>query len=218
MNCEDVRESAAVALLMRTPVEPEVSAHLEACAECRDELAGFAPLPELLATLDAADLASAEPAGSALLDRLLAAAETERRRRRVGVLAAAAAAVLLVVVPLGIWGATELRGEPGQTVVQPTAPSAIDRTASDSTTGVTGRAQVWKTAWGSDLAVSISGVASGTRCTVVVVTKDGQTQTAATWQASYTGTAKVRGNVAAPIASIVRIDIVDDTGKVLLRI
>jgi hypothetical protein len=219
VNCDDVRESAAVALLTRNPLDAEVQVHLDSCPDCRVELASLIPLPSLLSILDAGDLEAAEAAstaGSSLLDRLLAAAASERRRHRSRVLAMAAAVVLFLALPVGVWGASQLRDRPSQVAGQSSV--AIDRTAKDTSTGITGRAEVWKAAWGSDLTVSITGVASGTRCTVVVVTKDGRTETAATWQASYAGTAQVRGTVAAPVGSILRIDIIDDSGRVLLRI
>ena len=125
------------------------------------------------------------------------------------------AAVLVVIVPLAVWGTGQLRH---QHVTTASPVAQISWSATDASTGVSGEVKVWKSAWGSDLSVSVSGVRSGTRCTIVVVTKDGTSQTAASWAASYTGTAQVRGNVAAPVSSIARIEIVDDTGKVLLRI
>jgi hypothetical protein len=219
VTCEEALESAAVALLTSDPLEADVEVHLASCAACRDELSGLAPLPSLLSMLDAGDFQPADatqPAGAALLDRLLAAAARERRRRRNSVLAIAAAVVLLLLVPAAVLVGQQLRHAPVATAAA--TPAQIDRSATDASTGVSGNARVWKSAWGSDLDVSISGVASGTRCTIVVVTTDGRQQTAATWVASYRGTAQVRGNVAAPVSSIARIDILDDSGKVLLRI
>lgn len=218
MTCDEALESAAVALLTGDRLDAETTRHLEGCASCREELARLAPLPGLLSTLDLPDLhllENAEPAGPVLLDRLLAAAARDRRRRRTGILAVAAAVVLLLAVPLGVWVSANL----GRSTPKPAvAVAQISWTATDVSTGVTGNAQVWKSAWGSDLAVSISGVPSGTNCTIIVRTKDGKSETAASWRASYTGTAQVRGNVAAAVSSIVGIDIVDDSGKVLLHI
>jgi hypothetical protein len=219
VTCDDALETAAVALLTGEPAPTEVEAHLAGCASCREELARLSPLPGLLSTLDLADLNLVQddaPAGPVLLDRLLAAAARDRRRRRAGILAVAAAVIALLVVPAGIWGTQQLR-HAATPVVAAKSPQ-ISWSASDVSTGVTGKAQVWKSAWGSDLSVSISGVAAGTNCTIVVRTKDGTSETAASWKASYTGTAQVRGNVAAPASTIVGIDIVDDTGKVLLHI
>ncbi|HEY5031900.1 MAG TPA: hypothetical protein VIJ54_05460 [Actinomycetes bacterium] len=214
MTCDDVRAEAAVALLTGDALPDEVDEHLDGCPECREELAGLAPMPGLLSMLDATDLDAVEPVGSALLDRLLGAAAAERRSHRARIFAIAAAIVLVLAVPLGVWGAVQLRNHPAAPVV---SAAAIDWKGTDVTSGITGEVKVWKSAWGSDLAVSISGVRAGTQCTVVVVTADGRSETAATWQASYTGTAHVQGNVAAAVSAIARVDIVDNTGKVLLR-
>lgn len=137
MNCEDVRASAAVALLMRTPLDAEVTEHLAGCAECRAELARLGPLPGLLATLDHTDLEASEPAGSDLLDRLLFAAAVDRKSRRARVLAVAAVIVALLVVPLGVLGVRQLVDQP---VAQPVATAVIVRHAADASTGISGRA------------------------------------------------------------------------------
>ena len=218
MTCEEVLGSAAVALLGGDRVDADVEAHLGDCEGCRAEVAGMQPLPGVLGRLDPADLALLEapaPAGSALLDRLLAAAARDRRRRRAVVLAVAAAVIALVLVPGAVWGVSRLHPAPAAATA---GPAQITWTATDVSTGISGKAQAWTSAWGSDLSVSISGVPSGTQCTIVVVTKDGATQTAASWKASYAGTAQVHGNVAAPVSSIAHIEIVDDTGHVLLHL
>jgi len=218
VTCDEALGSAAVALLTADPVDADVDAHLDGCPSCRSELSRLAPMPGVLAMLDARELGVldvVEPAGPALLNRLLSAAAQERRRRRRAVMAAVAAAVVLVVAPAAVWGTSALRQNGVGTAA---AAAQISWTGTDTSTGVSGQVKIWKSAWGSDLSVSVSGVRSGTRCTIVVVTKDGTSQTAASWQASYTGTAQVRGNVAAPVSSIARVEIVDDSGKVLLRI
>ena len=179
MNCEQVRESAAVALLTRSELDADVTEHLAGCELCRAELARLAPLPGLLGMLDASDLEVAPAADQQLLDRLLAAAARERRHNRSRLLAVAAAVVLVLVVPLGFVVASSLN----ENKASISSTKVIDWHAADAANGVSGRAQVSKTSWGSDLSVSIAGVAPGTRCTVVVVTRDGQQQTAATWVA-----------------------------------
>jgi hypothetical protein len=209
--CESARESAAVALLTGEPLGPDVETHLDGCELCAAEVGRLRPLPALLATApaDIDQLLSAPPPGDALLERLLAAARSSKdRRRRTTVLAVAAALVLLLVLPLGAWFVAS-RG----------TPSSFDRTATNAATGVTGRVQLARGDWGSNLTMDISGVEAGTRCTLVVVTDTGERQTAATWEANYEGTAQVRGTVAAPFAHIARVDVVDDrSGQVLLAV
>jgi hypothetical protein len=220
VTCDEALGSAAVALLTGQEVDADADSHVGQCDSCRAELARLAPLPGVLARLDRADLQllEPEPAGPALLDRLLGAAarDRRRRRRRTVVLAVAAAVVALVMVPAAVWAVDRLHTT--APVVAGARPAQISWSATDPSTGVSGKAQAWTSAWGSDLEVSISGVPSGTQCTIVVITKDGTSQTAASWRASYHGTAQVSGNVAAPVSSIAHIEIVDDTGHVLLHL
>jgi len=85
-------------------------AHLEGCAQCRDELAAF------WQTTDALAVAASGPApGAELRGRILAGARQEkqvvvplesRRQRRVPVLAATAAVAAVVALALGLWAAS----------------------------------------------------------------------------------------------------------------
>jgi hypothetical protein len=212
MSCELVREAAAVALLTREPLGPEVRQHIAACPACYDEVAAMGELPSLLD--EAAELAAAGEVGAphAMLDRLLAAAaerraERRRRVRRVAVLAAAAALVL-VLLPVGIWSWSQHGGGGG--IWHGTATSA---------SGVTAELQLQPADVGSNLAMSITGVPPGTMCTLVVHTADGGQQTAATWAASYVGTAHVTGTVAAAVPAVRVVDVVDQaTGRVLVQV
>jgi hypothetical protein len=217
VTCDTALEAVAVRLLTSGPAEPDVDAHVASCASCRDEVARLTPLPGLLESAAAdIDLLGQPPPGDALLARLLAAAAEERReRRRAWRFVAAAAAALVLLVPVGVWTWDHHSGSPGAV----SASQGFSTMAHDPSTGVTGHVQLTAAAWGSTLAMSISGVTQGTRCTLVVVTSDGSRQTAATWQASYRGTAHVQGTVAAPMDTIARVDVVDSTsGRVLLRV
>ena len=108
-SCRTFRELLGVYVV--GAIEPgeraAVDAHLNQCYECREELAGLAPLPALLhrvpiedaerimlASQPAADVAEPSPA---MLDSLLAQVGAKRRTRRVRGLFAAAAAVLVAV-------------------------------------------------------------------------------------------------------------------------
>jgi len=85
-------------------------AHLEGCAQCRDELAAF------WQTTDALAVAASGPApGAELRGRILAGARQEkqvvvplesRRQRTVPVLAATAAVAAVVALALGLWAAS----------------------------------------------------------------------------------------------------------------
>jgi hypothetical protein len=212
VSCDQVRESAAVAALTREPVDDEVRAHLADCAECREEVASLGALPPLLAQAREAVAVSDVPPPPALLDRLLAAAAEQRaaRRRRTWrtALVAAAAALLLFGVPIGTWSIAErLNGTP-----------AFSSSAT-SASGVTADVELKPADWGSTVSLSIRGVHPGTQCTVVVNTHDGGHQTAATWQASYSGTANVSGTTAASVSDVKSVDVVDQgTGQVLVTV
>jgi len=106
-GCTEARPSLGVYVLGAIdPVERGlVDAHLATCRDCRDELAGLAGLPALLARVDPDEISrisAGEPARSVTSDRppeeLLATvrglAEARRRRTRWRYLSAAAAVVV----------------------------------------------------------------------------------------------------------------------------
>ena len=217
MTCEQVREVAAVGLLTGEALDPEVEAHVADCPGCTAELASLAPLPGLLAeAAPAVELMQAPPPGDGLLRRLLDAAAAERRRRRLRAVAIAVgsvAAVALVAVPVAI----AVNHQQGTTV---STAQQVHATASNATTGVWGHVTLATSSWGSSVALEVTGVRAGTSCTVVVVTKDGTRQTAATWWAQeYPGPASVEGTVAAGLPTIDHVDLVDTaSGDVLLKL
>src|SRR4029079_13756349 len=185
----------------RESVDDEVRNHLAGCADCRDEVASLGALPPLLDEAREAVALSDAPPPAGLLDRLLSAAAEQRqaRRRRTWrtALVAAAAAVVLLVVPVWAWSIAQRVN---------VAPAF---TSSATANGVTAGAKLAPAEWGSTLSLSISGVHPGTRCSVVVNTNDGGRQTAATWLASYEGTAQVTGTTAASVSDVHSIDVVD---------
>lgn len=218
MTCEQVRESAAVRLLTGGPSDPEVEAHVDGCEGCRAEIELLAPLPALLTTgAPAVELMDAPSPGDALLQRLLSAAAAERRRRRLRTTFAAVAAVAalaLVAVPVAV--ATMHRDDTHAVAVG----DHVQAQASNATSGVWGQVTLSRSSWGSAVVLQASGVRAGTSCTVVVVTRDGSRQTAATWWAQeYPGPATVEGTVAADLPTIDHVDLVDTaSGDVLLAL
>ena len=218
MTCEQVREAAAVGLLTGQTLTPEVEQHVAGCTGCSAELASLTPLPALLAeAAPAVELMDGPPSGDDLLRRLLAAAAAERRRRRLRAVAVAVgsvAAVALVAVPVTV-AATH---RSGPAVVS--APREVHASASDPSSGVWGDVMLASSSWGSSVDLEVTGVRAGTSCTVVVVTKDGSRQTAATWWAQeYPGPASVEGTVAAGLPTIDHVELVDTaSGGVLLTL
>ncbi len=218
MTCEQVREAAAVRLLTGGAPDPEVEAHLVGCELCRADLARLTPLPGLL-TSAASQVALLDepPPGDAMLERLLAAAATERRSRRSRVrlvAVASVAALALVAVPATV---VLVNRSDGVGTVQ---ADKIKASASDPASGVSGQVTLARSSWGSAVNLKVTGVQAGTSCTVVVVTKDGSRQTAATWWAQeYPGPASVDGTVAADVPAIDHVELVDTaSGKVLLKL
>ncbi|MBO0846224.1 MAG: hypothetical protein J2P22_12505, partial [Nocardioides sp.] len=71
---------------------------------------------------------------------------------------------------------------------------------------------------GTHLDLSLSGAYPGDWCSLVARARDGQTDTAATWRADAQGTAHVAGTTAIPASRLRELDVVTDTGSVLVRI
>jgi len=217
VTCEQVREAAAVRLLTGGPPDPEVEAHVADCPGCRTELDQLAALPELLAMASTAVEQMQAPSDDAMLERLLSAAAAERHRRRVRaafVAVAGVAAAALIATPVAIIAANR-----DQTPVVSVADQ-VHASASDPSSGVWGKVTIARSSWGSAVNLTVTGVEAGTSCTVVVVTKDGSRQTAATWWAQeYPGPASVEGTVAAGLPTIDHVDLVDTaSGRVLLAL
>jgi hypothetical protein len=213
--CAQVREEVAVALLTGTDLPSQARDHLVECEVCAADAAELSVLPDLL-SVTRPDVLDEDPQpDEAGLRRLLAAAAAARRsrhRRSIGLAVAAAAAVVLIAAG-GVFGwlihsSSDATPVAGSQVVHATAGPSVDGVAA----GVT----LAPTAWGSDLTMSISGVAPGTKCTLVVVTKDGDSVPAATWWATYAGTAQVHATVAVGVDAIARIDVVNTHSKAAL--
>ncbi|HEX2804953.1 MAG TPA: hypothetical protein VHN80_02115 [Kineosporiaceae bacterium] len=207
-NCAQVREEAAVALLVHGDPPPEVLAHLEGCPPCRDEYLDLAALPPLLNA--ARTVAGSAPAPVALpsvhlLDRLLSEVARRRRRRHLITALATAAAVLAIIVP-----AARLfdRDDSGQRAASPPAP-----TVASSTSPGTGPSSSPRTSSGSSSSSSSGGAArsfagsgidpaSGARADVTI---------APVGEASAV-TVSVRG---IPVGGRCRIVVHDDIGRSL---
>jgi anti-sigma factor RsiW len=215
IGCHEARMSLGVLVL--GAIEPEdrpvVEAHLAGCSSCSDELAKLAVLPGLLNRLDASAVDPGEsPALGARLRSAgsdLAAQRRHKTRRRqlagaAGVLVAAsvAAAVLVAgpspeVAPLG-------RGT-----------SPVVATASSPHSPVSARFVLRARSGGTRVSVSLHGVGSHQRCSLVAVSASGRREVAATWVASYSGSATVEGTTSLAIADIARLQVVRPDGTAL---
>jgi predicted anti-sigma-YlaC factor YlaD len=211
VSCLEVREQLAVALLTGTTWDDELDDHLAGCEECRHELAQLREVVDLMVYAPPQDLAT--PIESDLrLRRLIAAAERERGRRHRWSLVAIAAAVLVLLVLPGAVVLNHLVSSGPAPVVTAT----VESSATNHVTGVSAHVSLSPSASGSGVSVAVGGVPAQTRCSLVVVGKDGSRQVLLTWDASYSGTAEFRTSTDVPTAGIAGLDLVDASNGHLL--
>lgn len=193
--CRNVRQALGVYVV--GAIDPAerilVDLHVASCAECREELAGLAALPALLALVPAHDaerlmdesteLREFEEPPAELLASLLREVSARRAAGRWwGIVAAAAAVVLAAAV--GVTGAHILaRSTPGP------APIAVGRSETVSAynpkTHVGAVVSYKATSWGTMMDVSVTGIPAGTVCQLWVVNSDGTKSPAGSWKVAY---------------------------------
>jgi hypothetical protein len=215
-----------------------VDAHVAACPECLRELESLiavashlarVPVDEVrddplapphardsarddpLAPPDARDSAGDDPlapphARDSVGDDALAPAPAARRWRRrgfVGVALAAALAALIALAPVG--------GDEPQLGVTRAA-------AADPHTGVRAAVEVVPRPWGTRLTVGLRGATPGERCRLLARGGDGSSEVAATWTATYRGSADVTGAAAITAADLQALDVVTTGGRLLVHV
>ena len=184
----------------------DVEAHLALCPACRDELAGLAALPGLMSRLSTEEvLAGPPPVDDALLERLLRAAARDRKvaRQRRWLSAVAAAAVLAVGGVVGVAGYHAA-----------TAPHVHTVAASSGHVHMT--VQLASVSTGTTLNLHLSGVPAGQWCRLVAVSDAGKREVAGSWEATYAGTAYIKGTTAIPYPHISRLVIETNDGTELV--
>jgi len=72
--------------------------------------------------------------------------------------------------------------------------------------------------WGTELRLTLRSVPPGEHCSLVARARDGRSDTAATWVATYQGSADVPGTTAIPIDQLSEVDIVTSDGRRLARL
>ena len=181
-SCRTYRELLGVYVV--GAIEPAeralLDAHLGQCYECREELAGLAPLTALMHRVPVAEAerialagqtedGSAEPSAE-VLSSLLKQVGARRRTRRLRAMFATAAAIVLTVG--GAVAATESLNSHQQSFE--VAKATIG--AHSATVRYGG------TAWGTTtMSVRVTGFREWTECKFWVITKDGRRDLAGGW-------------------------------------
>jgi len=172
--------------------------HLTGCDACREEERELSATASLLALLQPDDL-----------DRLeVPAVSVERPRPR-----PVRRAVLMVALAL----LAAMSVQVVRAFDHPTAPTSTV-SATDPATHVRAAVTLAAATDGTRLQLRLSGVYPRGWCSLVARSRDGRTDTAATWRADATGTADVAGTTAIPTSHLSELDVVTDAGRVLVRI
>ncbi len=193
-ECADARPSLGVYVLGAIdPAERAlVDAHLATCRDCRDELAGLAGLPALLARVDPDEISRIcaddtvqtpvedEPPAE-LMGTVIDLAQARQRRNRWRVAAAAAA---VAVIAGGLFGGLSVAGSGSRTVAVPLSVSGAKWEtvqATSATSGATASISYTHELWGDSFAVLVDHIPVGTTCELWVVHPDGSRTQVAAW-------------------------------------
>jgi hypothetical protein len=230
-DCAEARTSLGVYVL--GAIDPAerglVDAHLATCRDCRDELAGLAGLPALLARVnpdeisricvdDAVRPMASDDPPEELLGTVLGLADARRRRNRWRYLSAAAAvAAIAGGLFAGLSSATSTTIT--KTDVVSAGPGSWETaTATDPATGVTSTVAYSKELWGNAFQVVVGHIPIGTTCQLWVVHPDGtETEVAAWTTARDEGKVWYAGSMASTAGSISKFQITAGN-KVLLTV
>jgi hypothetical protein len=224
MTCSMDDQLGPYVLQALQPEEAEtIREHLTGCADCREEAFSLASTASFLARLSMPDIerlydvdgepvdgqlepaASPPPGPSGAVPP--AGARPVRRRRRA--VLALAAAVLAAAAGVGTVRAVGDRADqPSPGVVRVADPDTHVRAALAMT----------ERPWGTQLRLTLAGVYPSGRCSLVAHSRDGQSDTAASWVADTDGTAAIDGATAIPTSQLSQLDVVTARGELLIRI
>jgi anti-sigma-K factor RskA len=216
-DCTDARLALGVYVLGAIdPAERAlVDAHLLTCQDCRDELAGLAGLPALLARVNPDEISRIcaddtvrtdidDRPPEELIGTVLDLAKARRRRTRWRFAAAAAA---VVAIAAGLFGGLSSITATRTVAVPVTTGGGHWETvqAASSVTGASASVAYSHEMWGDAFKVLVDHIPVGTTCQLWVVHPDGtRTQVAAWTTASDEGTVWYEGSMpstAKPISS-----------------
>ncbi len=194
-DCTEARLSLGVYVL--GAIDPGerglVDAHLTTCRDCRDELAGLAGLPALLARVnpdevsritadDTVRTSADDRPPPELLGTVRSLAQARERRKRWNIAAAAAA---VVVIAGGLFGGLSTATSTTQTrVINPFPPGSGQwetTQATDKVTGASATIAYAQAQWGHTFEVLTQHIPQGTTCQLWVVHPDGTRTQVAGW-------------------------------------
>ena len=196
-DCTEARPALGVYVL--GAIDPAerglVDAHLVTCRDCRDELAGLAGLPALLARVNPDEISricaddtvrtvTSDDPPEELLGTVRNLAEARRRRNRWRYLSAAAAAV---VIAAGLFGGLKAATSTTTTVVVPFShgTGSWETVAGASrVTGASATVLYSNQLWGNAFEVLVDHIPAGTTCQLWVVHPDGTRTQVAAWTTS----------------------------------
>jgi hypothetical protein len=235
MDCPEVRLSLGVYVLGAIdPAERAlVDSHLATCRDCRDELAGLAGLPALLARVSTAEaIALAVTDGPAVpLDEIpepprellatvidLTTARRRGRRWREAGLGLAAA----LIIAAGVFGGLRLGTGPAQ----PSAAGSGSLWAGNATgawdtaqgqSGTTTATVIYRSmGWGTQLDTKVAGIPLGTSCQLYVIGSTGQRVLVGGWVTDNDeGTVWYPGSAAVPSKDVTGFQITVARGQTI---
>jgi len=213
MDCAEARISLGVYVLGAIdPAErAQVESHLATCRECRDELAGLAGLPALLARVSAEEAtalavgpdragfegfgrdetlgAIRDPGASEPSPELLATVLdlTAARRKRRRVLQAGLGVAAALIVAAGVFGGLQAgSGSPAAPTAafgmnNPGTPNGPWQIFTTAAGGMSATVAYRSMGWGTQLQAKVSGIPHGTYCELWVIGPQGSRTLVGSW-------------------------------------
>jgi predicted anti-sigma-YlaC factor YlaD len=196
MDCHEARLSLGVYVLGAIdPAErAQVDSHLASCRDCRDELAGLAGLPALLARVgveEAIALAESDgppaedeeqPPPRELLGTVMDLTAARRRRRRWLEVGLSVAAALIIAV--GVFGGLRLgsgAAPSGSSAMVVGPANGPWETETGQTADMTASVMYRPMGWGTQLAAKVTGIPVGTTCQIWIVEHGGKRMLIGSW-------------------------------------